>query len=151
MLAQDLVVPSPKFPPHYQWSPFLGAPPQQRDTLLYFRGDVGAKRRPNYSRGIRQRLHALAQTPEWQRKFTVKIGTREEVPGDYSKGLASSKFCLVAPGGLLRAPTQCGMHGFSVVLLCVAPLGASQGRHCPMSSSSVGPCDLVHFVACQGR
>lgn len=62
------------------------------------RGDVGAAREPNYSRGIRQRLHALAQTPEWKDKYRVKIGTRDQVPGDYSKGLASSKFCLVAPG-----------------------------------------------------
>lgn len=99
-VLQDLVIPSPKFSPHYRWSPLLGAPPQTRDTLLYFRGDVGGKRKPNYSRGIRQQLHALAQTPEW-RKQGVKVGTREEVAGDYSRGLASSKFCLVAPGNYL--------------------------------------------------
>lgn len=34
---QDLVVPAPKFPSHYRWSPMLGAPPQKRTTLLYFR------------------------------------------------------------------------------------------------------------------
>lgn len=59
---------------------------------------MGKERLPNYSRGIRQRLAALAQTPEWKEKFKVKIGTRDEVPGDYSQGLASSMFCLVAPG-----------------------------------------------------
>lgn len=100
--VQDLVIPSPKFPPHYRWSPLLGAPPQPRETLLYFRGDVGRTRKPNYSRGIRQRLHALAQTPEWRENYVVKVGTREEVPGDYSRGLASSKFCLVAPGRAMR-------------------------------------------------
>jgi hypothetical protein len=68
---------------------------------------VGTKRKPNYSRGIRQRLHALAQTPEWRDGFGVKIGTREEVPGDYSRGLASSKFCLVAPGMRARAAAMC--------------------------------------------
>lgn len=96
--TQDLVIPSPKFPAHYRWSPLLGAPAQQRDTLLYFRGDVGADRKPNYSRGIRQRLHALARTSEWREQLGVRIGTREELPGDYSRALASSIFCLVAPG-----------------------------------------------------
>jgi hypothetical protein len=29
--------------------------------LLYFRGDVGLARKPHYSKGIRQRLYALAK------------------------------------------------------------------------------------------
>lgn len=94
------MIPAPKLPPHYRWSPFLGAPPQPRKTLLYCKGDVGVTREPNYSRGVRQRLHSLAKTPEWKRNYVVKIGTRDEVPGDYSQGLASSKFCLVAPGAI---------------------------------------------------
>jgi hypothetical protein len=96
--AQDLVIPSPKFPPHLRWSPLLGAPPQPRTTLLFFRGDVGAARLPHYSRGVRQRLHSLASMRQW-REWGVRIGTREELPGDYSQRLASSVFCLVALGG----------------------------------------------------
>lgn len=42
-------------------SPLTGAPEGLRPILLFFRGDVGLNRRPNYSRGIRQRLYALAK------------------------------------------------------------------------------------------
>jgi hypothetical protein len=107
-------------PAHYRWSPLLGAPPQPRETLLYFRGDVGSTRQPNYSRGIRQRLHALAQTPEWKEQYKIKIGSREEVPGDYSQGLASSKFCLVAPGAVGSNRCWLCMH---LLLRAVSRLG----------------------------
>eukprot|EP00775_Hariotina_reticulata_P004291 gene4291-4543_t len=96
--GKDLVVPLPKFPAHFRWSPLLGAPAQKRTTLLYFRGDVGKHRLPNYSRGIRQRLYNLTVTRKWTRDFEVRIGDRSDVPGEYSLGLASSKYCLVAPG-----------------------------------------------------
>ncbi len=45
-------------------SPLTGAPERERNILLFFRGDVGLNRRPNYSRGIRQRLYALAKVPQ---------------------------------------------------------------------------------------
>lgn len=125
--GKDLVIPSPKFPPHYRWSPLLGAPPQPRDTLLFFRGDIGGKRTPNYSRGIRQQLHVLAQTPEWK-ELGVKIGTREEVAGDYSRGLASSKFCLVAPGdGWSGRAEDAILHG------CI-PVIVQDSVHAPFES-----------------
>lgn len=53
---QDLVIPGLKPATHYERSPFMGHYPMQRDILLYFRGDVGVRRKPNYSRGIRQKL-----------------------------------------------------------------------------------------------
>lgn len=48
------MVPSFKSPSHYRHSPLLGAPPRERDVFFYFRGDVGKRRLPNYSRGVRQ-------------------------------------------------------------------------------------------------
>ncbi len=50
------MIPAFKSPDHYAHSPLLGAPPLQRDLLLYFRGDLGQARLDGYSRGIRQRL-----------------------------------------------------------------------------------------------
>lgn len=47
---QDLVIPALKPPGHYQSSPLLLAPPQKRDILLYFKGDMGRHRMPWYSR-----------------------------------------------------------------------------------------------------
>ncbi|KXZ45350.1 hypothetical protein GPECTOR_55g256 [Gonium pectorale] len=52
----DLVIPSLKPAGHFMSSPLLGAPPMQRDILLYLRGDTGPWRAHWYSRGIRQRL-----------------------------------------------------------------------------------------------
>ncbi len=45
-----------KAPDHYSRSPLAGHVPYKRDILLYFRGDVGKHRQPNYSRGVRQKL-----------------------------------------------------------------------------------------------
>lgn len=54
---QHLVIPSFKPPGHYSKSPLLGHPPMARDILLYFRGDTGAYRLDQYSRGVRQKLY----------------------------------------------------------------------------------------------
>ncbi|KAJ9511447.1 hypothetical protein QJQ45_029894, partial [Haematococcus lacustris] len=51
------------------------------------------------SRGIRQRLYALAQQQQWATKHAIFIGEPNDIPGDYSQLLARSRFCLVAPGG----------------------------------------------------
>lgn len=50
---QDLVIPAFKPPAHVASSPLLGGPVLERTHLLFFRGDVGLHRLPNYSRGIR--------------------------------------------------------------------------------------------------
>ncbi|GIL78717.1 hypothetical protein Vretimale_380 [Volvox reticuliferus] len=95
---KDLVIPAFKSPDHFHASPLLGAPPLERDILLYFRGDIGAGRRPNYSRGIRQKLVRLSHDGDWATKYKIFIGNGEMIPGSYSEHLARSKFCLVAPG-----------------------------------------------------
>lgn len=37
---QDLVIPAFKRPTHYHASPYMGAPPANRTTLAYFKGDM---------------------------------------------------------------------------------------------------------------
>ena len=109
---KDLVIPSLKPPDHYKWSPLAGAPDQPKKHLLYFRGDVGKHRKPNYSRGIRQRLYNLTVTRGWTARYNISIGDRGDLPGDYSQGLASSKFCLVAPGDGFSARAEDSiLHG----------------------------------------
>lgn len=49
-------------------------------------------------RGIRQRLYKLWKDHDWQNKYNAMIGDGSDVPGGYSEHLASSKFCVVAPG-----------------------------------------------------
>ena len=58
MCLQDMVIPAFKPPAHVAGSPLLGGPVLERTHLLFFRGDVGLHRLPNYSRGIRQEVHA---------------------------------------------------------------------------------------------
>ncbi len=96
---QDISIPQPKYPSQYKWSALLGAPRLERKTLLFFRGDVGKQKGPGYSRGIRQKLYHLSTSEKWQDKYNILIGDQDDIPGDYSKGLASSRYCLVAPGG----------------------------------------------------
>jgi hypothetical protein len=98
--GKDLVVPAAKLPPMLRWSPLLGAPALPRATLLFFRGDVGKERDPRYSRGIRQAVYRLARDNGWAERYNILVGDRGDVPGDYSKLLASSKYCLVAPGAV---------------------------------------------------
>lgn len=95
---KDLVIPAFKEPNHARASTLLGSKPRVRDKLLYFRGDVGIHRSPNYSRGIRQRLYKKGKADGWRDKFKIVIGSYADAPGDYSHLLATSKFCLVAPG-----------------------------------------------------
>ncbi len=40
MPLQDLVIPAFKRPTHYHASPYMGAPPANRTTLAYFKGDM---------------------------------------------------------------------------------------------------------------
>ena len=65
---KDLVVPALKLTHHFGRSPLLFARPRDRDTLLFFRGDVGKYRLPCYSRGIRQRLYKLWVDEGWKDK-----------------------------------------------------------------------------------
>jgi hypothetical protein len=57
------------------------------------------RREKRYSRGIRQAVHRAFKELGWERKYGMRIGTPQEVPGDYSDLLAKSVFCLVMPGG----------------------------------------------------
>ncbi len=57
-------------------------------------------------RGVRQRLYNLSRTHDWRTKYNISIGTRDDVPGDYSRGLATSKFCLVAAGEATGLPKK---------------------------------------------
>lgn len=47
---------------------------------------------------MRQTLYRLAKEGNWTDVYNIRIGDREDLPGDYSKALASSQFCLVAAG-----------------------------------------------------
>ena len=77
----------------------MGNAPREKDILLFFKGDAGERRLPNYSRGVRQRLHKLSKENDWKGKHNVLIGSRE-IQGDYSDLLSRSKYCLVAPGAV---------------------------------------------------
>ncbi|EFJ52271.1 acetylglucosaminyltransferase [Volvox carteri f. nagariensis] len=125
---KDLVIPAFKSPDHFQESPLLGAPPLERDILLYFRGDVGEGRRDHYSRGIRQKLFQFAHWGKWAEKYKIYIGTGETIGGSYSEHLARSKFCLVAPGdGWSARAEDAILHG------CV-PLVVMDGVHAVFES-----------------
>ena len=125
---KDLVVTSLKFPQHYRWSPLVGAPLQPKKHLLYFRGDVGKARLPHYSRGIRQKLYNLTVTRKWTARYNISIGDELDLPGDYSQELASSKFCLVAPGdGFSARAEDAVLHG------CI-PLVIMDRVHQPLQS-----------------
>eukprot|EP00798_Chlamydomonas_sp_ICE-L_P002472 gene2472-5422_t len=79
---KDLVIPGFKIPSHFDASPLLGAAPaENRHLLLFFRGDCGHNRLPQYSRGIRQKVWNLSRTHEWQTKHNIIIGTRKELTG----------------------------------------------------------------------
>ncbi|KAG2501892.1 hypothetical protein HYH03_000390 [Edaphochlamys debaryana] len=110
---KDLVIPSFKAPQHYVHSPLLGAPPYERDILLYFRGDVGHNRiQKNYSRGIRQRIFMLAYENKWWDKHKIMIVAGGMTNGGYSEQLARSKFCLAAPGdGFATRVEDAILHG----------------------------------------
>ena len=80
-------------------SPLLGFPPRQRTMLAFFRGDMGRHRLPNYSRGLRQRLHRLAHEQDWAGQHAIHIASRDlEHNLSYTQALSSSVFCLVLPG-----------------------------------------------------
>ena len=76
----------------------LGAPERERWLLAFFRGDMGQQRSAQYSRGIRQQLHALAKGQDWFGNYNISVGGYEETTGPYSELLALSVFCLVLPG-----------------------------------------------------
>ena len=61
-MLQDLIIPAFKPPAQVASSPLLGGPVLERKHLLFFRGDVGLHRLPNYSRGIRWGAHAHPQS-----------------------------------------------------------------------------------------
>ncbi|KAG1671014.1 hypothetical protein FOA52_014258 [Chlamydomonas sp. UWO 241] len=116
--GKDLVVPSLKMADGLGQSPLLGARPRERTILAFFRGDVGKHRLPCYSRGIRQKLHALAVEHDWRATHNIVIGGGEDVPGSYSELLSSSKFCLVLPGdGWSARAEDAVLHGCVPVVI----------------------------------
>eukprot|EP00798_Chlamydomonas_sp_ICE-L_P001798 gene1798-33218_t len=123
---KDLVIPSYKPPTHFSDSPLLNGEPLHKDVLLFFRGDVGNRRLPNYSRGIRQKIFNLAEQNHWREKYQIVV--EEQMYGTtntYSSMLARSTFCLVAPGdGWSARAEDAVLHG------CI-PLPAAQiSRRC---------------------
>ncbi|KAG2444185.1 hypothetical protein HYH02_009123 [Chlamydomonas schloesseri] len=96
--GQDLVIPAFKRPDHYRASPLVSATSKPRDIFFFFRGDVGKRRLPNYSRGIRQKVYQLAKEGGWREQHRFLVGDPEDLPGDYSDMLSRSLFCLVAAG-----------------------------------------------------
>ncbi|KAG2437024.1 hypothetical protein HYH02_011455 [Chlamydomonas schloesseri] len=121
--GKDLVIPSLKPPSHYASSPLMGAPPFERDILLYLRGDTGPYRAHWYSRGIRQRLAKLAYKHNWADKYRIYIGEGWQISGSYSEHLARSTFCVVAPGdGWSARAEDAILHG------CI-PLVIMDGVH----------------------
>lgn len=96
---KDLLIPFVHKPKAYRQSPLQGAPPRERTILLFFRGDVGKYRLPNYSRGIRQKMHRLCNEYDWKEKYNIRIGAYDDDRDlTYGELMASSKFGLVAPG-----------------------------------------------------
>ncbi|MEW5318578.1 MAG: hypothetical protein WDW38_009791 [Sanguina aurantia] len=116
--GKDLLIPVWKPPHHYSSSPLAGAAPVPRTTLLSFKGDLGERRLPWYSRGIRQKLRKLAQEHGWEEKYRILILASGEGGASYSQLLASSKFCLVAPGDGWSARAEDSiLHGCVPVLV----------------------------------
>ncbi|GLI69226.1 hypothetical protein VaNZ11_013715 [Volvox africanus] len=126
--GKDLIIPSLKLADHFIASPLLGAPPLERDILLYLRGDTGPWRAHWYSRGIRQRLAKLAFKHDWATKYRIYIGENWQISGSYSTHLARSKFCVVAPGdGWSARAEDAILHG------CI-PVLFMDGVHGPFES-----------------
>lgn len=96
--AKDIVLAGYKPAFVYAHSPLLGQPARPREILLFLRGDVGKGRLQSYSNGVRQALYKHAREEDWKVKFNILIGDRNDIQGDYSELLASSKYCVVAPG-----------------------------------------------------
>ncbi|GIL48810.1 hypothetical protein Vafri_5227 [Volvox africanus] len=99
---KDLVVPAFKRSEHFRSSPYVGAPPAERNIFLFFRGDLrlapGQDPECKYSRCIRQTLYNRSLEENWREKYNVLLGDHATVQGDYSSLLSRSLFCLVAPG-----------------------------------------------------
>ncbi|PNH07497.1 putative glucuronosyltransferase, partial [Tetrabaena socialis] len=116
--SKDLLVPAFKQPRHYAASPLQGAPARERDLLFFFRGDVGKHRLPNYSRGVRQQIYALARDGDWAAKHRFLIGDGDDVPGSYTEQLSRAVFCLVAPGdGWSARMEDAVLHGCIPVIV----------------------------------
>ena len=108
--TQDLVVPAFKSP--VEFSPMVGAPDRERHLLAFFRGDMGQQREPQYSRGIRQRLHGLALKQDWHARLNISVWGYAKTTAPYSKLLASAVFCFVLPSAyFLSCQTlSCALH-----------------------------------------
>ncbi|KXZ53464.1 hypothetical protein GPECTOR_7g914 [Gonium pectorale] len=116
--VKDLVIPIWRTPQHYWRSPLAGAPAKPRDIFLFFRGDVGKRRSPLYSRGIRQTIYKLAKDNDWESIHSVLIGDSSDISGDYSDLLSRSLFCLVATGDGWSARTEDAvLHGCIPVII----------------------------------
>ncbi|KAG2455017.1 hypothetical protein HYH02_000842 [Chlamydomonas schloesseri] len=115
---KDLVIPAFKAPGHYASSGLVGAPTRERDLLFFFRGDVGKRRQPNYSRGVRQAIYRAAKEGDWATKHKFFIGGHDDIKGEYSNMLGRAKFCLVAPGdGWSARMEDAVLHGCIPVII----------------------------------
>ncbi|GIL74998.1 hypothetical protein Vretifemale_4847 [Volvox reticuliferus] len=115
---KDLVIPAFKQPNHYRESPLLGKPTKPRDIFLFFRGDVGKRRMPMYSRGVRQKLYQLAVDNKWREKHNILVGDTRDIHGEYSDLLSRSLFCIVAAGdGWSARMEDAVLHGCIPVII----------------------------------
>ena len=119
----------------------------------YRRGDFRHKYEPGYSRGIRQRLRQLANKSDWKGWYNIKIGTQEELPGDYSEMLSSAKFCLVAPGEATALPPPqenlCSSCAADCYFTCMSTI--FWGIACPAGQSCMGPSVLPSGHTCAAQ
>ncbi|GBF90959.1 exostosin-like glycosyltransferase [Raphidocelis subcapitata] len=96
--GKDLVLPSFESPERYHASPYLGGPQRERDILLFHKGRMGERDLSTYSRGVRQKILALAKQHDWAGRYRIFVSGYDGLDGDYSEQLARSVFCLVAAG-----------------------------------------------------
>lgn len=77
-----------------------------------------------------------AQERDWRGEFQILIGSRDDIEGDYSELLASSTFCLMAPG---VQPGICAAWQF-----CSRSCAQFHGHHNQCSLRlNLPPCDGV--------
>ncbi|KAL1528336.1 hypothetical protein AB1Y20_009690 [Prymnesium parvum] len=115
--CKDIVLPAWRRPDFFAASPHLlaaGATPPRREIFFYFNGALGLTPQfVNYSFGLRQQLHAIAQGLRGQ----GVIVTDQKTP-DYSRNLAKSTFCGVLPGwGWSGRMEDAVLHGCIPVLM----------------------------------
>ena len=114
--GKDIVIPPWKIPNF--WKDALrnnASKISPREGLFYFAGELGARRDPNYSHGLRQKAYAHFCHPNLKSPCSTYVGgcnydvpltcegwkegiTIEPTTKAYHKNLASHTFCLAFPG-----------------------------------------------------